>query len=339
MPRLRRFLNRLLVLLSIFLLLLLIGVGWFGSERLISPPRRGLQSYHREILAEPARYGLSVNAFTGASATPCLMVLPAASPGEAYRSHQLRASLTKRGVPLPAWGEIRGTVILLHGHTGRKEDHLPICERFCAAGFRCILVDLPGHGDNPSTITTFGKNETQLIEDIFEDAQVTFGFPDQPALLFGVSQGGAIALQTAARHPERWTAVASAATFSSLDRPIRHSAETFHARLRPLAPVNTFAVECGAWCRSGMWPTKIRPSHAARQLTMPVMIIHGEEDRFIPIDQGRQIFNAIPSHRKIFRPVKNAGHGRVLAEDADNLYPEICEFFLKSILPSAAKAF
>jgi uncharacterized protein len=331
MPRIRRLIIRIFVTLGIFLLLVLIGIGWIGSERLISPPRRGLQDYHREILAEPIRYGLSITAFTSASATPCLMVRPANSPGEAYKSRQLRASLTNRGVPLPAWGEIRGTVILLHGHTGRKEDHLPICERFCAAGFRCILVDLPGHGDNPSPIATFGKNEAQLIESIYEDAHITFGFPNQPALLFGVSQGGAIALQTAARHPERWTAVASAAAFSSLDRPIRHSAETFHAGLRPLAPVNTFAVECGAWCRGGMWPAKIRPSNDAVHLTMPVMIIHGEMDRFIGIDQGRQIFNAIPSNRKTFRAVKHAGHGRVLAEDAQNLYPEICAFFLKAI--------
>ncbi|MFC7336681.1 alpha/beta hydrolase [Haloferula chungangensis] len=333
MPRLRRFLIRFLLSLSILILCALIGVAWYGSERLLSPPRRGLQSYHHEILDHPAHYGLSITSFTGASDTPCLMVLPATSPGEARKSHQVRAALSKRGIILPAWGEIRGTIVLLHGHTGRKEDHLPICERFCAAGFRCILVDLPGHGDNPSSIATFGKNEAQLVSDIMEGAQITFGFPAQPALLFGISQGGAIALQAAARHPERWDAVASAAAFSSLDRPILHSAETLHARLRPLASVNAFAVGCGAWCRGGMWPARISPLHAAQHLTMPAMIIHGEEDRFISIEQGRQIFDAIPSNSKMFRPVRNAGHNRVLAEDADNLYPDLCEFFLKAIAP------
>jgi pimeloyl-ACP methyl ester carboxylesterase len=233
----------------------------------------------------------------------------------------------------PPWGEIRGTVILLHGHTGRKEDHLPICERLCAAGFRCLLLDLPGHGDHPSRIATFGKNESSLVEDILADAKNTFGFPEQPTFLFGISQGGAIALQIAAHHPERWRAVASAAAFASLDRPILQSAESFHPSLRPFAPLNSFAVGFGAWCRSGMWPSSIRPRDAARHFTMPVMITHGENDRFIPIEQGREIYDALPSTNKVFRPVKHAGHGRVLAQDATNFYPELCSFFLSTLEP------
>ncbi|MEP4076945.1 alpha/beta hydrolase [Haloferula sp.] len=339
MARLRKFTLRLLITTAILTLAALIGVGWFGSERLISPPRRSLQDYHREILSEPAQFGLAVTTFTGASGTPCLMVFPAESPGEARKSRQLRAGLRSRGIQPPAWGDIRGTVILLHGHSSRKEDHLPICERFCAAGFRCLLPDLPGHGENPSSLATFGKNESPLIERLLEDAEITFGFADQPAFLFGISQGGAIALQAAAKDSERWTAVASAAAFASLDRPILHSAKSFHHQLRHLAPINTFAVACGSWCRSGMWPASVSPRNAARQLIQPVMIIHGENDTFIQIDQGREIFDALPSPSKIFRPVANAGHGRVLAEDADNLYPEICAFFLQALDGTIASTF
>ncbi|MGB6220245.1 alpha/beta hydrolase [Haloferula sp.] len=334
MLHIRKWLLRFFIFTTLLALAALVGIGWLGAERLISPPRRGLQDYHQEILADPARFGLEVTTFHSAAATPCLMVTPAESPGAAYKARQIRTALRKRGVHVHPWGEIRGTVILLHGHSGRKEDHLPICERFCAAGFRCLLPDLPAHGDHPSAIATFGKNESQLIEAILDDAEVTFGFAKQPAFLFGISQGGAIALQTAALDPQRWIAVASAAAFSSLDRPIRKSAENFHRHLRPLAPINTFAVACGAWCRGGMWPADISPQHSAQHLTMPVMIIHGENDHFIPIEQGRQIFEAIPSEQKRFRPVRNAGHGRVLAEDAGNLYPEICEFFLSSLTPS-----
>ncbi|MEM9238116.1 MAG: hypothetical protein AAGB14_15195, partial [Verrucomicrobiota bacterium] len=166
MRRLRIIFLRLLGLLLVLSLIALLAIGWLGSARLISPPRRALQDYHREILDDPARFGLSVTNFTSTGDTPCLMVTPTRKPKPAHKSRQLRQSLRTRGIEPPRWGEIRGTVVLLHGHTGRKEDHLPICERFVAAGFRCLLPDLPSHGDHPSNVATFGKNEAELIEDI-----------------------------------------------------------------------------------------------------------------------------------------------------------------------------
>lgn len=329
-PRFRTILRRTLLALALLLLIAFIATAWIGSGHLVSPPRHALQDYQHKILAQPADYGLSIIAFTGPSATPCLLVSPAVNPGVAKKSRQLRAALTQRGIELPPWGDLRGTVILLHAHTGRKEDMLPVCERFCAAGLRCIIPDLPGHGDHPSSIASFGKIEGPLIETILDDTLITFALPDQPTFLFGVSQGAAIALQTAALHPERWAGVASAASFASLDRPLRVSAESLHPQLRRFAPISSFAVACGAWARAGIWPADISPSAAAKSLTIPVFIAHSENDEFIPISQAHEIFEALPSDQKTFRLVVGSDHNHVLAADAAQLYPDICAFFLSA---------
>lgn len=336
----KRFRRPALQLAAVFLLLLallFVVIGWFGSEHLVSPKRRGLQDYHREILARPDHFGLKVDAFTGPGKTPCLLVTPAADPGEAKKSRIVREELSRRGVTPPDWGALEGTVILLHGHGGRKEDHLPICERFCAAGFRCLVLDLPGQGEHPALYGTFGLREAPLVEKVLDDAASRFVFPPSPAFLFGVSQGGAVALQTAALNPAKWRGVASIATFSSLDRPVLRSArEMTPPWLHFCCPAAAASVSCGARIRAGFWPADIRPAGAAGKLTMPVMIAHGNLDPYIGIDQAREIFAAIPSSMKRFRVVEGADHNHVLYLGSHALYADVCQFFLDAMLPRSA---
>lgn len=329
MSRFRRITVRFLTLPGLALLVLLGFIGWRGAGHLVSPQRRALQDYHREILGEPDEFGLHIEPFTGAGDTPCLLVTASPHPGIAKKSHILRDELTRRGISLPPWGSRIGTVVLLYGHAGRKEDHLPICERFCAAGFRCLLMDIPGQGDHPQPVGTFGLREGTLVEQVLAGAAGQFGFKGSPACLFGVSQGGAIALQTAARAPAKWRAVASIATFSSLDLPVLRSAEEMTPpSLHFCCPAAAFSVSCATRLRAGFWPSDIRPVDAAEKLHLPVFIGHGDLDPYIGIDQARRIFAAVPDRRKTFRVVAGADHNHVLSMGSHALYADVCEFFL-----------
>ncbi|GAA5481469.1 alpha/beta hydrolase family protein [Haloferula sargassicola] len=326
MKRLRRWLQRIAFTSSLLALAALSTIGWLGSGHLVEPKRRALQDYHLERLEHPAAFGLKITAYTGPEKTPCLLVEPEPG-GRGWRARDLRKSLKRP----PPWGEILGTVVMLNGHGGRKEDHLPSCERFTAAGFRCLVPDLPGHGDHPAPHATFGKDECELIEALVDDLPGRFSLKPQPVFLYGVSQGGAIALQTAARSPQRWAGVISAAAFASLERTVERSAAELAPKYAGLAPVAAFSVGCGSWLRAGYAPWQIRPAKAAEKLTMPVMIIHGENDRFIPFADAREIFDRIPAETKILRPVVDGTHGRVLATDAGHLYPEMCRFLLDAV--------
>lgn len=329
MKPLRRIIFRFFLAFGVLFLAAVIAIGWWGSGHLVSPQRRVLQDYHRDILAEPNRFGLEIEPFTTSDGTPCLLVTGSKAPGEAVKGRIARQKLTERHVALPPWGAQNGTIVLLYGHNGRKEDHLPICERFCAAGFRCILLDVPGQGDSPGLTGSFGLNEAALVERTVLEAATRFDFPPTPANLFGVSQGGAIALQTAAHSPGKWDAVASIATFSSLDRPLRRSAEEmFPEDLRFCCPIASFSVACGTRLRAGFWPSDVRPVEAAAKLNLPVFIAHGDRDPYIGIDQGREIFEAIPSPRKQFRIVEKADHNHVLSKGSHDLYADLCEFYL-----------
>ena len=122
----------------------------------------------------------------------------------------------------------------------------------------------------------------------------------------------------------------STAAFASLDRIVTASAADLCPRLARLAPLGAAAVGGATWIRAGFLPSEIAPARAAARLAMPVMIVHGRDDEFIPYSHAEEIFSRIPSARKVLRPVEGAGHARVLASDSSRLFAEMAGFLIEA---------
>ncbi|MEE9352262.1 MAG: alpha/beta hydrolase [Thiotrichaceae bacterium] len=115
-------------------------------------------------------------------------------------------------------------LVLLHGRNGRKEDLLPVAERFAAAGFRCVLPDLPAHGDHLQSPIQYatGASEKGFANRVLLDAR---GFlsnrnngkdiDDNNAGIWRMSLGGAYAIEAAASKPENWQAIIIVASFDT----------------------------------------------------------------------------------------------------------------------------
>src|SRR5690242_14443312 len=92
--------------------------NWFIAAAALALIAVGVALSHR---IEP---GVRVEAVTLAGDTPALRFLPAGSG------------------PRPV-------ALLAHGVTASKETLFRFGEALAAAGFECIAVDLPGHGESP----------------------------------------------------------------------------------------------------------------------------------------------------------------------------------------------
>jgi uncharacterized protein len=327
----KRIIRFVILPLSIVCIATLVVIAYIGSKATLSPERRTVAEWHQTILNAPALHGLKVTHFTSHGGTPAMLCEP--GPKECgTKSLALRAALRQRSIGLSPWGKIHGTILLLHGHKGCKEDHLPICERFCAAGFRCICIDLPGHGKHPKPYATFGFTEVQLVSEVWREFLETHPHAaSQPLFLFGISQGGAIALQAAARDENTFRAVASVAAFSELTQPIDTSANHLPAGLRDIKPLTTRACALGIYCRAGFFPANISPLSDASQIRCPVFLCHGKNDSFVPVASARNLYDSISHSRKELRIIENAKHGNVLAVGSTELYADICGFFLSAL--------
>ncbi len=303
-----------LMLVATALVLLWALACWWGGNQMTSPPRRALQDYHREFLANPAAHGVVLKPFAAADGTPCILVEPLAGQALGPRGKAVRDQLVKQQLALPPSGSIIGTVVLLHGRKGRKEDYLLIAERLCAVGYRCLLADLPGHGDHPGALACYGMKEAEMPGTLLDEAAARFHFSAAPAGLVGMSMGGAVAIQAAAKHPQRWAALGVISSF-----------DTFENAVHEQAASHVGAFLGGLWQSGASWVfekktglplASIRSIDKVSALTMPTLIAHGTADRVIPLDCGKRLFAALPaSLEKKWVEIPGADHHNVLITD------------------------
>lgn len=275
----------------------------------------------------PADYGLSITSHDCLEGqVPCLLVEPDALAGVGKRGKILRKQLVAKGVKLSAYGRINGVIVLLHGRKGRKEDLLPVAERFVAAGFRCVLPDLPAHGDSPIDYMSFGssKFERQLPAKVLEDIRAKFGLPDEPAALWGISMGGAFAVNSAGDRPDKWDAMMVVSSFARLEDVLKSQ---IPEQWKPLFPTLLSLLDFERNLQQRPTIRSIRPRQIAQTLTLPALLVHGDEDIFVSEQQGQNLYAALGSSHRDWLTVSGAGHRNVLATSMP-VYSEMSQWLL-----------
>jgi pimeloyl-ACP methyl ester carboxylesterase len=94
-----------------------------------------------------------------------------------------------------AWtGSARGTVVLLHGYGVAQFAMAPWALRLAEEGWRCVLLDLRGHGKSTGRRIYFGVQEardlSQLLDELKRKGQLR-----EPVAAMGESYGAALALR------------------------------------------------------------------------------------------------------------------------------------------------
>jgi dipeptidyl aminopeptidase/acylaminoacyl peptidase len=197
-------------------------------------------------------------------------------------------SIPSGGVDLPAWwipargGEPGPAVVLVHGWESARDRTLPNAQILNAIGMHVLTLDVRGHGANPAEELPLTAGE--FGEDALAGVRTLLARPDVTAVgVMGHSMGGIGALLAAAAEP-RVAAVVAASTPAD---PYRLTRQTF--RLARLPIPGPFAWPL-AWLTTHVFLQPrghtVRGVSAARAIeayTGPVLLIHGDADRVVPI--------------------------------------------------------
>lgn len=204
---------------------------------------------------------------------------------------------------LPATAS-RSTVILCHGfQTGRRE-MLPTATALRERGHHVLLFDFRGHGESQGRWTSCGALETRDLEGA---VRYLLDRPDLKGTRIGVlgfSMGAAVAILTAARVPEIGAVIADS-SFATLEDAV--SAALCGGYHLPRYPV----VELALWLGErlvGIRVDDVRPMDAIPDLApRPILLIHGVEDRVVPLSEAYLLFEAAGEARELWT-VPGAGH-------------------------------
>ena len=85
----------------------------------------------------------------------------------------------------------------------------------------------------------------------------------------------------------------------------------------------------GAWLWGGFRLESGSPEDSLKRAKVPVLILHGEDDRFVPCGMGRANYDACVSEKRLVT-VPGAGHGLSCLIDPDTYKGAVAEFYEKT---------
>ncbi len=178
----------------------------------------------------------------------------------------------------------RGTVILLHGYGVAQFAMAPWALRLAQEGWRCVLVDLRGHGKSTGKRIYYGLQEpndlSQLLDQLDRDGRLV-----SPVNALGESYGAVIALRAQATEPRLHTVVAIN-PYASLSNAVVNIRRDYAAWLPGVlvrAGIKKLPV------LYGVPAADLDTSTAIARHPFAALFIAGENDKVTPVAEVRRL--------------------------------------------------
>jgi alpha-beta hydrolase superfamily lysophospholipase len=221
-----------------------------------------------------------------------------------------------------------GVVILAHGYAehARRYDH--VAQRFGEGGLITYALDHRGHGRSGGK-RVYLKNMSEYTDDFHHLVGIaTAAHPELKRIVLGHSMGGGIVFAYGVEHPDDYSAmVLSGPAVFAQDAvsPVMITVAKVVGSLLPGLPVENLsadavsrdpevvaAYEADPLVFHGKLPAGIAkaligvgetmPQRAA-SLTAPLLVVHGAEDKLIPVEGSRRLLECvgpIDAHLKVY---------------------------------------
>jgi hypothetical protein len=200
----------------------------------------------------------------------------------------------------------RAKILYFHGNGGNLSLWAPILAGIARRGYSVVAFDYRGYG-----LSTGRPTEQGLYRDV--DAIVRQFWsgspPETPIVYWGRSLGAAMAAYASTvRAPDGLILESAFPDVRSLVRTSR--------LLAFLALLSAYRFPCADFVRRRSIPT-------------PVLVMHGDDDHIVPIEQGRALFEGI-GEPKQFVPIPGGDHDDV-TPSAPDTYWEAVDRFITSL--------
>ena len=181
------------------------------------------------------------------------------------------------------------TILFFNGNGMTVSAADALYRQIAALGANVIAIDYRGYGlsDGTADLPTFRSDALKIY-----DHQLV-SLPGQRIIVYGYSMGTAIAAYIASQRPVAALILAAPIASAEEEFPVyAHAAGIDIHGLAPSSAAHDVFGESALITRS----------------TAPLLVLHGDADRLVPIAQGREIFAASRSLQKRFVELPSATH-------------------------------
>ncbi len=219
-------------------------------------------------------------------------------------------------------------VICFHGYTSQgMSDYVGLSDYYRRQGFGMLLVDERAHGDSEGEYIGFGCLDRQdamgwiewILNRCGEEIQI---------LLHGTSMGGATVLMTSGLElPSQVKGIVSDCGFTSAKEVFTHVLHSmYHLPAFPMIQIASLVNKS----KAGYGLNECNAAEEVKKATVPILLIHGDADTFVPCKMCEKIYENCASEKKMLI-VEGAAHAESYYKDME-AYEEALSDFIGGII-------
>ncbi len=212
--------------------------------------------------------------------------------------------LKLRGVWVPAENP-KGTILLAHGYRSSKMVDFSLAfGMYHTLGLNILIPDQRAHGKSEGKYITFGVKESRDMEQWIAYHNKTFG--EIPLVLSGLSMGASTMLYLAdAELPKNVKCIIADCGFTSPKEIIK---SVFHSVIHLPAAPTLWVADLFTRLFAGFSLTEKDSRQTLKNSKLPVLLVHGVDDDFVPCEMTRQAYAACKDPKELLL-VEGADHG------------------------------
>ena len=207
-------------------------------------------------------------------------------------------------------------IIMFHGYRSTAyRDSSGVFKLAMELGYNMLIPDMRAHGLSQGRVITLGIKERYDCLRWVEYISHRLG-EDTPILLAGCSMGAATIMMSADLVPAQVKGLICDCGYSS----VKGIMESVSSRLHLLPGLTYFFLRLSA----------ILFGHFDPESCLPILIVHGEDDNFVPCSMAYENYEASAAEIKMLLTVPGAGHGLSILVDEEK-YRATLHSFLEKI--------
>jgi pimeloyl-ACP methyl ester carboxylesterase len=297
-------------LFLLFLIGALFAILKIGPLVILQPPRVTVEDYRR-----------------------CTNIL---LPAHLQLSYEDVSVHTTDGIKLVGWlvwanSVPRGTVIYLHGVGDNRISGLGLAKLLAAHGYNTCLFDSRRHGESEGRFCTYGYYEKEDVREIITKLKGAFGPKLGNVGLFGVSMGGAVAIQAAAIDARIAAVIAEGCFLDLRSISLDHQKRIIKVRWKFIHGLVMKRAERIARFKAD----DVSPRAALEAIHIPILFVHGSRDSVIDAQHSEILYRHAKGPKELYL-IRDAYHNNTWTVGGKEYEEKILTFFDRWLSPTSS---
>jgi uncharacterized protein len=196
---------------------------------------------------------------------------------------------------LHAWrihsrGEKVGTLLHFYGNAQNKSAQFLFAQWFTEYGLDVVIVDYSGYGESQGQANRMNLHQdaVSILKSLSNESSL---------VVYCQSLGGAVCVPAIVE-----------AKLTNINHVILESTFYNYRKMAQTKLSQFWLTWPLQWPLSLLVASGLDPIDYAPRLTVPVTMVHGDEDRAVPLSQGKRLYEAIGSSQKEFWQISGGKH-------------------------------